>query len=178
MIALVATRAELARVRECVEAVADEVLAEAGLAIDYRVGTVIELPRAALATGEIAEVADFFSFGTNDLTRTTFGISRDDARMFLDAYRDAGILSHDPFSVLDTDGVGRLVERACRETRATKPGLGLGLCGEHGGEPSSVGFCDRVGLDYVSCSPYRVPVARLAAAQSAISGGQSGSTTS
>jgi len=128
----------------------------------------IELPRAALLADEIATEADFFSFGTNDLTQTTFGLSRDDAGRFLPLYVERGILPADPFQVLDQKGVGKLVETGTKLGRVTKPGLKVGICGEHGGEPSSVAFCHRIGLDYVSCSPFRVPIARLAAAQAAL----------
>jgi pyruvate,orthophosphate dikinase len=128
----------------------------------------IELPRAALRAGEIAATAEFFSFGTNDLTQTTFGLSRDDAGSFLPAYQRAGILEHDPFVTLDTAGVGELIQIACERGRAARPGIKLGICGEHGGDPASIRFCETAGLDYVSCSPYRVPIARLAAAQAAL----------
>ena len=134
----------------------------------YLVGTMIEIPRAALTADEIAKEADIFSFGTNDLTQMTFGFSRDDAGKFLDAYYDHKIYENDPFAKLDQVGVGKLVEMAAKLGRATRPDLHLGICGEHGGDPSSVEFCHRVGLDYVSCSPFRVPIARLAAAQAAI----------
>jgi len=132
------------------------------------VGTMIEVPRAALTAGVIAQTAEFFSFGTNDLTQMTYGFSRDDAGKFLPFYIDNKILKDDPFMTLDTEGVGRLIKMACTEGRATKPKLKLGICGEHGGDPASVEFCHEVGLDYVSCSPYRVPIARLAAARKAI----------
>jgi len=128
----------------------------------------IEIPRAALTADKIAESAEFFSFGTNDLTQMAFGYSRDDAGKFLPVYIEKGILKHDPFEVLDQEGVGQLVEMACKKGKQTRPDIKLGICGEHGGEPSSVEFCHRTGLDYVSCSPYRVPIARLAAAQAAI----------
>jgi pyruvate,orthophosphate dikinase len=131
----------------------------------------IELPRAALRAGEIAESAEFFSFGTNDLTQTTFGISRDDAAHFLDAYLRAGIFQKDPFVSIDEEGVGELVTIAAERGRRTRPGLKLGICGEHGGDPASIAFCEKVGLDYVSCSPYRVPIAKLAAAQAALKKG-------
>ncbi|VAV89810.1 Pyruvate,phosphate dikinase, partial [hydrothermal vent metagenome] len=131
----------------------------------YMVGTMIELPRAALQAGEIAKEAEFFSFGTNDLTQTTYGISRDDSASFLDDYVDAGIFAQDPFVTLDQTGVGELVKIAVERGRATRPEIKLGICGEHGGDPASVEFCHGIGLDYVSCSPYRVPIARLAAAQ-------------
>ena len=136
----------------------------------YEVGTMIEIPRAALTAGEIAKNADFFSFGTNDLTQMTFGFSRDDAGKFLSYYYDQKIYESDPFAHLDQTGVGRLVKLASEDGRAANPSLGLGICGEHGGDPTSVEFCHNVGLDYVSCSPFRVPIARLAAAQAAIKG--------
>ena len=161
---LVGFREELARLRELTERVAAEVPS-----VKYLCGTMIELPRAALRADEIAEVADFFSFGTNDLTQTALGFSRDDAEgKFLTYYLEHGILERNPFEVLDQDGVGDLMRIAVERGRATKPGIKLGICGEHGGEPRSVAFCHRLGLDYVSCSPYRVPVARLAAAQAAL----------
>ncbi len=168
MIPLVGTRRELEITRAQVERVAKEVLERAGKHIEYLVGTMIELPRAALTADKIAEVADFFSFGTNDLTQTTFGLSRDDAGKFLPHYVEAGILPKDPFVSLDIEGVGALVRIAVERGRATKPTIKLGICGEHGGDPASIAFCEEVGLDYVSCSPYRVPVARLAAAQAAL----------
>jgi pyruvate,orthophosphate dikinase len=168
MIPLVGMRRELEITRTQVDRVAKEVLQAAGKNLEYTVGTMIELPRAALVADRIAEVADFFSFGTNDLTQTTFGLSRDDAGKFLPHYVEAGILPKDPFVSLDIDGVGALVRIAAERGRATRPGLKLGICGEHGGDPASIAFCESVGLDYVSCSPYRVPVARLAAAQAAI----------
>jgi pyruvate,orthophosphate dikinase len=171
MIPLVGTRRELEITRAQVERVAKEVLEAAGKHIDYLIGTMIELPRAALTADKIAEVADFFSFGTNDLTQTTFGLSRDDAGKFLPHYVEAGILPKDPFVSLDIEGVGELVRIACEKGRATKPDIKLGICGEHGGDPSSIAFCEAVKLDYVSCSPYRVPVARLAAAQAALGSG-------
>ena len=168
MIPLVGMKRELEITRALVDKVAKEVFAETGSTIEYTVGTMIELPRAALTADKIAEVADFFSFGTNDLTQTVFGLSRDDAGKFLPAYVDAGILPKDPFVSMDIEGVGALVRIAAEKGRATKPGLKLGICGEHGGDPASIAFCEEVGLDYVSCSPYRVPVARLAAAQAAL----------
>jgi len=168
MIPLVGTRRELEITRAQVDRVAGEVFAAAGTTLEYTVGTMIELPRAALTADKIAEQADFFSFGTNDLTQTTFGLSRDDAGKFLPHYVEAGILPKDPFVSLDIEGVGALVRIAAEKGRATKPGLKLGICGEHGGDPASIAFCEEVGLDYVSCSPYRVPVARLAAAQAAL----------
>ncbi len=171
MIPLVGTRKELDITRAQVERVARAVFAETGTTVEYTVGTMIELPRAALIADQIAEIADFFSFGTNDLTQTTFGLSRDDAGKFLPAYVEQGILPKDPFVSLDVEGVGALVRIAVERGRATKPHIKLGICGEHGGDPASIAFCEEVGLDYVSCSPYRVPVARLAAAQAALHGG-------
>jgi pyruvate,orthophosphate dikinase len=170
MIPLVATRRELDILKVRIDAVAKAVAAESGRPVRFLIGTMIELPRAALRAGEIAETAEFFSFGTNDLTQTTFGISRDDAAMFLDDYLKQGIVERDPFQSLDQDGVGELVRMASERGRKTRPKLKLGICGEHGGDPESVKFCHRTGLDYVSCSPYRVPIARLAAAQAAIAG--------
>ena len=168
MIPLVGDVKELAILREKVEAIAETVFAEKGSTLDYIVGTMIELPRAALTANEIADSAQFFSFGTNDLTQTCLGMSRDDAANFLPAYVGAGIYERDPFASLDVDGVGRLVEVAVHGGRQTRPDIKLGICGEHGGDPASIAFCEKVGLDYVSCSPYRVPIARLAAAQAAI----------
>ncbi len=168
MIPLVATRRELEILRNLVDRVAGEVFAETGAAVEYLVGTMIELPRAALMAGEIAHEARFFSFGTNDLTQTALGVSRDDAGRFLAPYVDQGIYARDPFVSLDIDGVGQLVEIAAERGRATTPDIKLGICGEHGGDPESIAFCEKVGLDYVSASPYRVPIARLAAAQAAL----------
>ena len=168
MIPLVATKAELSILKARVAAIAKAVASETGSEPVYLIGTMIELPRAALRAGDIAQEAEFFSFGTNDLTQTTFGISRDDAGKFLGDYLEAGIFEKDPFVTLDRDGVGDLVSIAAERGRAARPGLKLGICGEHGGDPSSIEFCESVGLDYVSCSPYRVPIARLAAAQSAL----------
>ena len=168
MIPLVATKRELEITRAQVERVAKQVFFEAGQEIPYTIGTMIELPRAALTADQIAEAADFFSFGTNDLTQTTFGLSRDDAGKFLPRYVEIGVLPKDPFVSIDVDGVGALIRIAAEKGRARKPGLKLGICGEHGGDPASIAFCDAAGLDYVSCSPYRVPVARLAAAQAAL----------
>ncbi len=165
MVPLVAAAAELRTVRADVERIVTDVLRETGATIDCRIGTMIELPRAALTADRIAAHADFFSFGTNDLTQTTFGLSRDDAGSFLPNYMERGILERDPFATLDREGVGALVEIAVRKGRERRPDLKLGVCGEHGGDPASIGFCEEVGLDYVSCSPFRVPVARLAAAQ-------------
>jgi pyruvate,orthophosphate dikinase len=171
MIPLVATKRELEITRAMVDRVAQEVFAEGGYHVVYSVGTMIELPRAALTADAIATVADFFSFGTNDLTQTTFGLSRDDAGKFLPLYIEKGIFPKDPFVSIDPDGVGALVRIAVEKGRSVKPDIKLGICGEHGGDPSSIHFCESVGLDYVSCSPYRVPVARLAAAQAALQSG-------
>ena len=168
MVPLVGEVKELKYVKDVIVKTADKLIADAGVDMKYQVGTMIEIPRAALTAGEIAKEADFFSFGTNDLTQMTFGFSRDDAAKFLTAYYDTKIYESDPFQHLDQIGVGKLVKMAAHDGRATNPNLGLGICGEHGGDPSSVEFCHNVGLDYVSCSPYRVPIARLAAAQAAI----------
>lgn len=168
MVPLVGLREELDFVKARIDAVAREVIGEAGVDITYLVGTMIELPRAAIRAHAIAEVAEFFSFGTNDLTQTTFGISRDDAASFLMTYQQKGIIEQDPFVTLDIDGVGELVRIASDKGRATRPDIKLGICGEHGGDPASVKFCESIDLDYVSCSPFRVPIARLAAAQAAI----------
>lgn len=168
MVPLVATRRELELVRTRIDAMAEKVFAEAGKHIAYQVGTMIELPRAALRAGEIAEQADFFSFGTNDLTQTALGISRDDASRFLGTYVEQGIYTKDPFVSLDTEGVGELIALAAERGRKTREKIGLGICGEHGGDPATIGFCEQVGLDYVSCSAWRVPIARLAAAQAAL----------
>ena len=169
MVPLVASKAELDYIRTRIVAVASAVAAETGVAIEYQVGTMIELPRAALRAAEIAETAEFFSFGTNDLTQTTFGISRDDAARFIGEYTAKGIFKADPFMSLDVEGVGELIRIATERGRKARPGLKLGICGEHGGDPASIAFCETVKLDYVSCSPYRVPIARLAAAQACIS---------
>jgi pyruvate,orthophosphate dikinase len=168
MIPLIGTKAELADQKAVVVKAADEVQKETGVTVDYMVGTMIEIPRAALTADKVAEEADFFSFGTNDLTQMAFGYSRDDAGKFLAEYLDRGVLTEDPFQVLDQSGVGQLVEMAVQKGRSTKKNLKIGICGEHGGEPKSVAFCHRIGMDYVSCSPYRVPIARLAAAQEAL----------
>jgi pyruvate,orthophosphate dikinase len=168
MIPLVMVDEELKRLRGLVTKAMDAALA--GANIPYTIGTMIELPRACVVADRIAEHADFFSFGTNDLTQTTFGLSRDDAGRFLPAYIDAGVLPNDPFAVLDPDGVGALIELGVRGGRSTKKNLKVGICGEHGGEPSSVEFCHRAGFDYVSCSPFRVPIARVAAARAALLG--------
>ena len=168
MVPLIASKAELDLVKETIDAMAETVAAETNSKVKYQVGTMIELPRAALKAGEIAETAEFFSFGTNDLTQTTFGISRDDAASFLGIYTSKGILPADPFMSIDREGVGELVCIATERGRKVRPKLKLGICGEHGGDPASVSFCHQVGLDYVSCSPFRVPIARLAAAQAAL----------
>jgi pyruvate,orthophosphate dikinase len=168
MIPLVGTKKELDILKVVIDRVANEIGTREGRAIAYQVGTMIELPRAALRAGQIAETAEFFSFGTNDLTQTTYGLSRDDSASFLPAYQRNGILEHDPFVTLDTVGVGELMQIAAERGRATRPSLKLGICGEHGGDPASIRFCETIGLDYVSCSPYRVPIARLAAAQAAL----------
>jgi pyruvate,orthophosphate dikinase len=168
MIPLIATKKELEITRAQVEGVANAVFAESGTTIEYSIGTMIELPRAALLADKIAEVADFFSFGTNDLTQTVFGLSRDDAGTFLPRYVDLGILPKDPFVSIDLEGVGEMIRIAVEKGRGAKNTLKLGICGEHGGDPASIAFCEQIGLDYVSCSPYRVPVARLAAAQAAL----------
>jgi len=165
---LVALGLEMKYLRELTDRTAEAVFAEAGDRVDYLVGTMIELPRAALRAADLAEYAEFFSFGTNDLTQTTFGISRDDSGRFLQAYMDKGIFETDPFVRLDQDGVGDLIRIAAERGGAARPGIKMGICGEHGGDPSSIAFCESVGLDYVSCSPYRVPIARLAAAQAAL----------
>ncbi|WP_309752408.1 pyruvate, phosphate dikinase [Novosphingobium sp.] len=168
MVPLVATRKELAILKALIDRTAEAVFSEKGARVAYHVGTMIELPRAALMAGEIAEVGEFFSFGTNDLTQTTLGVSRDDAARFLGPYVEQGIFPRDPFVSLDIEGVGQLVEMAVERGRATRPDIKLGICGEHGGDPASIAFCEKVGLDYVSASPYRVPIARLAAAQAAL----------
>ena len=168
MVPLIATKMEFDLVKARIDAMAQAVAKETGTKIDYQVGTMIELPRACLKAGEIAETAEFFSFGTNDLTQTTFGISRDDAASFLGAYTAKGILAVDPFVSLDREGVGELIRIATDRGRKVRNDLKLGICGEHGGDPASVAFCHEVGLDYVSCSPFRVPIARLAAAQAAL----------
>jgi pyruvate,orthophosphate dikinase len=168
MVPLVMTLAELDLTKARIVAMAEAVEKETGVKVPYQVGTMIELPRAALLAGEIAKSAEFFSFGTNDLTQTALGISRDDAASFLGPYTAKGILPHDPFVTLDQEGVGELVKIAAERGRKTRPDIKLGICGEHGGDPASIAFCERTGLDYVSCSPFRVPIARLAAAQAAL----------
>jgi pyruvate,orthophosphate dikinase len=168
MIPLIATKKELDILKTRVDKIAAEVFDREGYRLDYLVGTMIELPRAALLAEQIAQTAEFFSFGTNDLTQTTFGMSRDDSGSFIEEYRRQGIYVHDPFASLDTEGVGELIKMAADRGRIGRPKLKLGICGEHGGDPASIAFCQKVGLDYVSCSPYRVPIARLAAAQAAL----------
>lgn len=158
--------------KDVVDKAAQKVFAEKGKTLDYMVGTMIELPRAALMADKIAECAEFFSFGTNDLTQTTLGMSRDDAGNFLPTYVEKGIFEKDPFVSLDVEGVGQLIEIARERGRKTNPKLKVGICGEHGGDPASIAFCEKTGLDYVSCSPFRVPIARLAAAQAAIREGR------
>jgi pyruvate,orthophosphate dikinase len=172
MIPLIGSRAEFANQKAIVDRVAKEVLAAAGLKRQhYLIGTMIEIPRAALLAEDVAKDAEFFSFGTNDLTQTTMGLSRDDYTKFSKEYMDLKIFKDDPFAVLDQEGVGLLIQSAVENGRKSRPDLEIGICGEHGGEPSSVEFCYRVGMNYVSCSPYRVPIARLAAAQAAITAG-------
>ena len=170
MIPLVGSLKEIQNQAAVIHETADKVFAEQGKSLPYLVGTMIEVPRAALTANEIATVADFFSFGTNDLTQMTFGFSRDDAPKFLKFYKEHGIIKTDPFEVLDQEGVGQLVRMGVEKGRATKPELKVGICGEHGGEPSSVKFCAKLGMNYVSCSPFRVPIARVSAAQAAIEG--------
>ena len=168
MVPLVFGKPEYDLVKARIDAMAAAVAKEKGATLTYQVGTMIELPRACLRAAEIAQTAEFFSFGTNDLTQTGLGISRDDAASFLGAYTAQGILPSDPFVTIDRDGVGELVKIGVERGRQTRPDIKLGICGEHGGDPASVAFCHEVGLDYVSCSPYRVPIARLAAAQAAL----------
>jgi pyruvate,orthophosphate dikinase len=168
MVPLVGLKKELDYVKARIDAVAQSVMEETGVKFEYLIGTMIELPRAAIRAHVIAETAEFFSFGTNDLTQTTFGISRDDAASFLEVYRQKGIIDQDPFVSIDIEGVGELVELAAEKGRKTRPDIKLGICGEHGGDPASIHFCETVGLDYVSCSPFRVPIAKLAAAQAAV----------
>src|SRR5271170_5626772 len=175
MIPLVGFKSELDMLAARIAAVAEAVKAERGRAPAYLIGTMIELPRAALRGGEIAESAEFFSFGTNDLTQTTLGVSRDDAGTFLMEYLAKGLIARDPFVSIDRDGVGELIRIAAERGRATRKNLKLGICGEHGGDPASVAFCHEIELDYVSCSPFRVPIARLAAAQAAL--GKSAAST-
>ena len=172
MVPLISDARELALIKQEIDAVAKEVIAETGQTLDYQVGTMIEIPRATLVAGAIARHAEFFSFGTNDLTQMALGLSRDDSGKFLERYLEQGIYEADPFTTLDIAGVGALVEIACERGRQERPDLKLGICGEHGGDPATIAFCEEVGLDYVSCSPYRVPIARLAAAQAALARGR------
>ena len=168
MIPLVGEVKELKFVKDIVTETADKIIKDAGIQLKYQVGTMIEIPRAALTADEIATEAEFFSFGTNDLTQMTFGFSRDDAGKFLNYYYENKIYESDPFAHLDQKGVGKLVKMSVELGRKTRPDIHLGICGEHGGDPTSVEFCHKVGLNYVSCSPFRVPIARLAAAQAAV----------
>ena len=168
MIPLVGSLKEIQNQANIINTTAAKVFEEQGRSLPYLVGTMIEVPRAALVANQIAEVAEFFSFGTNDLTQMTFGFSRDDAPKFLKFYKEHGIIKTDPFEVLDQEGVGQLVEMGVKKGRATRPDLKVGICGEHGGEPSSVKFCAKLGMNYVSCSPFRVPIARVAAAQASL----------
>jgi pyruvate,orthophosphate dikinase len=168
MVPLVGTQAEFDMMKKIVDDIARDIFGKAGVSIDYTVGTMIELPRAALRAGDIAQTAAFFSFGTNDLTQTALGLSRDDCATLIELYKAKGIYEKDPFASLDQDGVGELITIAAERGRAARPALKLGICGEHGGDPDSIAFFHRAGLDYVSCSPYRVPVARLAAAQAVL----------
>ena len=168
MVPLVSVKKEFEMQKAIIDRIAKEVMAEQGIDLPYMVGTMIELPRACLIADQIAEQAEFFSFGTNDLTQTAYGFSRDDAGTFLDIYQRQGVLEQDPFVSIDKEGVGELVQIGVERGRKTRPDIKLGICGEHGGDPASVAFCHRVGLTYVSCSPYRVPIARLAAAQAAL----------
>ena len=168
MIPLVGTVGEFVNQRAVVEAAAEKVFEKAGVKVNYMVGTMIEIPRACVVADKIAETAEFFSFGTNDLTQMGFGYSRDDAGRFLPEYVDKGILQDDPFQVLDQEGIGEFVKLGIEKGRSSRKDLKVGICGEHGGEPKSVEFCANAGMNYVSCSPYRVPIARLAAAHAAI----------
>jgi pyruvate,orthophosphate dikinase len=168
MIPLIITKRELELMKELVVRAHEQIKDQTGVEVPYALGTMIELPRAALLAGDLTSSAEFFSFGTNDLTQMTYGYSRDDSGRFLPQYVEQGVLPHDPFQSLDQEGVGQLVRMSCERGREARPDLHLGVCGEHGGDPASIEFFDRVGLDYVSCSPYRVPVARLAAAQAAL----------
>jgi pyruvate,orthophosphate dikinase len=169
MIAVTSHENEVKTMRELIERVANQVMEEMGVTVTYKIGTMIELPRAAIIADQMAGYAEFFSFGTNDLTQTTFGISRDDAEgKFLLDYVERGVLPQNPFQVIDEQGVGYLIELATKKGRAVRPELEVGICGEHGGDPSSIHFCNKVGLSYVSCSPFRVPIARLASAHAAL----------
>ena len=168
MIPLVGTLKEFTYIKEIVVDEANKVMDEKNVEVDYKIGTMIEIPRATIISDKIAKEAEFFSYGTNDLTQMTYGFSRDDASKFLKDYYDKGILENDPFASIDQEGVGRLVDMSVRKAKPVRPDIELGICGEHGGDPKSIEFCHRVGLTYVSCSPFRVPVARLAAARAAI----------
>jgi pyruvate,orthophosphate dikinase len=168
MIPLIGVDVELEMLHQNAKRIVEEVMAKKKVKLNYKIGTMIEIPRAALTADQVAEVAEFFSFGTNDLTQMTFGYSRDDAGVFLPEYVEKGILEKDPFQALDQQGVGQLVEMGVQKGRSTRSDLKVGICGEHGGDPSSIDFCYRVGMNYVSCSPYRVPIARLAAAQAVV----------
>jgi pyruvate,orthophosphate dikinase len=168
MVPLIATARELELIKGGIDAIAKEAMAASGLTFTYQVGTMIEVPRAALGAEQIAKLAEFFSFGTNDLTQMALGLSRDDSAKFMESYLEHGIFEADPFSTLDVAGVGELIELACERGRRGRADLKLGICGEHGGDPATIRFCERIGLDYVSCSPYRVPIARLAAAQAVL----------
>lgn len=170
MVPLIVMKSELDSMAEVIARTAEAVKKESGVDFHYLIGTMIELPRSCLMAGEIAETAEFFSFGTNDLTQLTYGFSRDDAGSFLEDYHRLGLLHEDPFITIDQEGVGELVKVGAERGRKTRPDLKMGICGEHGGDPASVRFCQEVGLTYVSCSPFRVPIARLAAAQAAIDG--------
>jgi pyruvate,orthophosphate dikinase len=173
MIPLVGMVSEMKSQKDLVREVAQETMKRHNVKLSYLIGTMIELPRAAVTADRIAEEAEFFSFGTNDLTQTTFGFSRDDAAKFIDHYKTANLMDSDPFAVLDREGVGALMRQAIAGGQKTRPGIKLGICGEHGGDPSSVEFCHQLGLDYVSCSPYRVAIARLAAAHAALADAES-----
>ena len=168
MIPIISTEQEFIILKDSVHRIAKEVMQKEDRTIEYMVGTMIELPRAALIADKIAKHAEFFSFGTNDLTQMTFGFSRDDVVSFAPEYIEKGILEKDPFQVLDEEGVGQLVEIGIKRGRSTRPGLKVGICGEHGGNPQTIAFCHKVGMNYVSCSPFRVPIARLAAAQASL----------
>jgi pyruvate,orthophosphate dikinase len=174
MVPLISDARELAMIKQAIDQVAREVIGESGQPLAYQIGTMIEIPRATLQAAEIAEHAEFFSFGTNDLTQMALGLSRDDCAKFLERYLQQGIFEADPFTTLDIAGVGALVEIACERGRKERPDLKLGICGEHGGDPATIAFCEQVQLDYVSCSPYRVPIARLAAAQAALAARRAG----
>lgn len=173
MVPLVGTEGEMSTLKRDIETVAKSVMARKNIKVNYKIGTMIEIPRAALIADKIAKHAEFFSFGTNDLTQMAFGYSRDDAGTFIPQFTNRGILEKNPFQVLDQEGIGQLIEIGIKKGRQTKPDLKIGICGEHGGDPSSIEFCHRSGMDYVSCSPYRVPIARLATAQAVIKEGNS-----